>query len=74
MNTPSSQAVATLMQQAALNLRVGQHDAARECYLQVLTLVPDHADAMANLSKLAMNAGRPDEALSWLEKVILQMP
>lgn len=52
----------------------GRFDLARSCYERVLTVSPNHFDALHMLGVLAIQTQQPKEAVALIERAILQKP
>jgi len=52
----------------------GDPGAAAEAYIAYLAVRPDDADAIANVTRLKLWAGRPDEAVQWAQKLVAARP
>src|SRR5271168_1686755 len=48
----------------------GRLGEAEQVYHQLLTAAPDHADSLHMLGVLALQTGRPDAALQWVDRAI----
>ncbi|GFO70670.1 B12-binding domain-containing radical SAM protein [Geomonas limicola] len=60
--------------EAGLQGRLGEFKAARQGYLKVLKLVPRHLPAFLALGELALELGKPDEALDWFDQALELAP
>ena len=68
------QAVGKVLLLASTHQQTGDHIGARELYLSVLAIQPNHAGANHALGSMALQAQRPTDALPYLETALNERP
>ncbi len=68
------EAVEKILLLASTHILSGDYDSARELYLSVLAIQPDHATANHRLGAMALQAQRPTDAIPYLEAALNASP